>query len=124
LALVNGPAIDGRTPPRHRCAARSARCSISLPEEHEHSAASTSNTGGKATVEVKIGVRNATRELVLESAQSPKEVEKAVFDALGGKSDVLDLTDERGRRVIVVTAHLTYVEIGEPIERRVGFGAV
>jgi len=68
-------------------------------------------------VEVKIGVHNATRELVLESAQSPDEVEKAVLDALGGKSNWLELTDERGRRVIVVTAHLAYVEIGEPVER-------
>ena len=75
-------------------------------------------------MEVKIGVHNATRELVLESAQTPKEVEKAVFDALGSKSGVLDLADERGRRVIVVTAHLTYVGIGEPVERRVGFGAL
>ena len=75
-------------------------------------------------MEVKIGVHNAARELVLESAQAPKEVEKAVLDALGGKSGVLDLTDERGRRVIVVTAQLTYVEIGEPVERRVGFGAL
>ncbi|MBD0291949.1 MAG: DUF3107 domain-containing protein [Jiangellaceae bacterium] len=75
-------------------------------------------------MEVKIGVHNATRELILESTQTPEEVEKAVMDALGGKSDVLDLTDDRGRRVIVATAHLTYVEIGEQIERRVGFGAL
>ena len=76
------------------------------------------------TVEVKIGVHNATRELVLESSQTPEEVEKAVFDALSGKGGVLDLTDERGRRVIVLTAHPTYLEIGEPVERRVGFGAL
>ncbi len=75
-------------------------------------------------VEVKIGVHNATRELVLESAQSREEVEKAVFDAINGKSGVLDLTDERGRRVLVLTTHLAYVEIGEPVERRVGFGAL
>jgi hypothetical protein len=73
-------------------------------------------------VEVKIGVHNATRELVLESAQTRKEVEQAVLEALNGKSGVLDLTDERGRRVIVAANHLTYVEIGEPVERRVGFG--
>lgn len=76
------------------------------------------------TVEVKIGVHNAARELVLESTQTPDEVKKAVFDALSGKTGLLELTDERGRRVMVLTTHLTYVEIGEPVERRVGFGAL
>lgn len=75
-------------------------------------------------MEVKIGVHNATRELVIESAQSPEEVQKAVMAAVTGKDGVLELTDERGRRVIVVAEHLTYVEIGEPVERRVGFGAL
>ncbi|HEX5996192.1 MAG TPA: DUF3107 domain-containing protein [Jiangellales bacterium] len=75
-------------------------------------------------MEVKIGVKNATRELVIESAQSPDEVQKAVMAAVTGKDGVLELTDERGRRVIVVADQLTYVEIGEPVERRVGFGAL
>lgn len=75
-------------------------------------------------MEVKIGVQNATRELVIESAQSPEEVQKAVMAAVTGKDGVLELTDERGRRVIVVADQLTYVEIGEPVERRVGFGAL
>jgi uncharacterized protein (DUF362 family) len=75
-------------------------------------------------VEVKIGVHNATRELVVESNQSPKEIEKAIREALAAGNGLLDLTDERGRRVLVRTEHLTYVEIGEPVERRVGFGTV
>ena len=75
-------------------------------------------------MEVKIGVQNATRELVIESAQSPDEVQKAVMAAVTGKDGVLELTDERGRRVIIVADQLTYVEIGEPVERRVGFGAL
>nr|WP_232827573.1 DUF3107 domain-containing protein [Jiangella endophytica] len=75
-------------------------------------------------VEVKIGVHNATRELVLESGQSPKELENTVRSALSDPNGLLDLTDERGRRLLVRTEHLTYVEIGEPVERRVGFGTV
>ncbi|PZF82515.1 DUF3107 domain-containing protein [Jiangella anatolica] len=75
-------------------------------------------------MEVKIGVHNATRELVLESGQSPEEIERVVRDAMTDKEGLLDLTDERGKRVLVRTAHLTYVEIGEPVERRVGFGTV
>jgi 3-hydroxyacyl-CoA dehydrogenase len=75
-------------------------------------------------VEVKIGVQHANRELVLESEQSPEEVEKAVADALAGKSNLLQLTDEKGRKVLIPADRLAYVEIGEVSIRKVGFGAI
>ena len=75
-------------------------------------------------MEVKIGVQHASRELVLESEQSPTEVEQAVTEALTGKSNVLSLVDEKGRRVLVPADRLAYVEIGEESGRRVGFGAL
>jgi hypothetical protein len=37
---------------------------------------------------------------------------------------VFTLTDERGRRVLVPADRLAYVEIGEQVERRVGFGTM
>lgn len=75
-------------------------------------------------MEVKIGVHNAPRELVVESTQSPDEVQQAVMEAVHGQQGLraLSLTDERGRQVIVMTEHLAYVEIGGPVERPVGFG--
>lgn len=73
-------------------------------------------------MEVKIGVHNATRELVLETSKSPEDIDSAVRQALADPQGVLNLTDERGRQILVRTEHLTYVEIGEPVERRVGFG--
>ncbi|HYU85519.1 MAG TPA: DUF3107 domain-containing protein [Kribbellaceae bacterium] len=75
-------------------------------------------------MEVKIGVQHAPRELVLESEQSPAEVEAAVAAALSGKSALLQLVDEKGRRVLVPADKLAYVEIGEESGRRVGFGAI
>jgi hypothetical protein len=48
-------------------------------------------------VEVKIGVQHAPRELSLESAQTPAEVEQAVTEAMA-KDSVLSLTDERAAR--------------------------
>lgn len=75
-------------------------------------------------MEVKIGVQHANRELVLESEQSPEEVEKAVADALAGKSNLLQLTDEKGRKILVPADRLAYVEIGEVSIRKVGFGAI
>lgn len=75
-------------------------------------------------MEVKIGVQHAARELVLESSQSPDEIQSLVSDALADPKGLLTLTDERGRRVIVPGDRLAYVEIGEQMERRVGFGAM
>ena len=74
-------------------------------------------------VEVKIGVLHTPREIVLESAQTPSEVEELVADTLGSGQGVLSLTDERGRRVIVPAALIAYVEIAQPDARRVGFVA-
>jgi predicted transcriptional regulator len=75
------------------------------------------------TVEVKIGVQYTAREIVLESGQTPDDVEKAVAAAMKDGS-LLVLADEKGRRVLVPVEKLAYVEIGESLERRVGFGAM
>ncbi|MGH8968621.1 MAG: DUF3107 domain-containing protein [Actinomycetes bacterium] len=75
-------------------------------------------------MEVKIGVQHAARELVLDSTQSTEEITEAVSSALTGDSRILSLTDEHGRRVVVPSDKLAYVEIGEPETRRVGFGAM
>ena len=74
-------------------------------------------------MEVKIGVKGAARELSLESGQTPEEITAAVTAALSGGT-ALTLTDEKGRQVIVPVDKLAYVEIGEQVERRVGFGAI
>jgi hypothetical protein len=74
------------------------------------------------SVEVKIGISDSPRELLFSSPQTPSEVEKLVTAALGKESDVLSLTDEKGRRYLIPTAKIAYVEIGAADSRRVGFG--
>jgi hypothetical protein len=71
-------------------------------------------------LEVKIGVLHTGRELVLESAETPAAVEKTVTAALAGGTGVLQLVDEKGRRVIVPVDKLAYVEIAD-VHRTVGF---
>ena len=76
-------------------------------------------------MEVKIGVSESPRELVFNSSQTPEEVEAAVRAALSGEDAagaVLSLTDDKGRRFLVQTAKVTYIEIGAADVRRVGFG--
>ncbi|MEU5536064.1 DUF3107 domain-containing protein [Streptomyces sp. NPDC020362] len=75
-------------------------------------------------MEVKIGVQYAPREIVLESGQSVEEVERQVAEALAGKTQLLSLQDEKGRRILVPADRLAYVEIGEPTVRKVGFGTL
>jgi hypothetical protein len=70
-------------------------------------------------VEVRIGVQHVPREIALESAQTPEQVEKLVTEALAGSA--LRLVDEKGRRVIVPADKLAYVEIAEQSHRPVGF---
>ncbi|MBO0870765.1 MAG: DUF3107 domain-containing protein [Micromonosporaceae bacterium] len=74
-------------------------------------------------MEVKIGVQFAPRELVLESEQTPAEVESAVTDVIDRGTGTLILVDDRGRRVIVPVEKLAYVEIAEESPRTVGFTA-
>jgi 3-hydroxyacyl-CoA dehydrogenase len=75
-------------------------------------------------VEVKIGVQYATRELVLESSQTPEEIQEAIDTAIRSEMGILSLADEKGRRVLVPISKLAYIEIAEPEQRRVGFGAM
>ena len=74
-------------------------------------------------MEVKIGVLHTPREIVVESAQSPDDVEQLVAAALKSVDGQLMLTDERGRRVIVPANLVAYVEIAQSDQRRVGFAS-
>ena len=73
-------------------------------------------------MEVKIGITDSPRELVFNSTQSPSEVEDLITDALSKDQGVLALTDDKGRRFLVQTPRIAYVEIGAADGRRVGFG--
>jgi hypothetical protein len=74
-------------------------------------------------VEVKIGVQHTPREVALESDQTPDEVEALVTAALANTNGVLSLTDEKGRKVMIPSALIAYVEIAQSDVRRVGFTA-
>jgi hypothetical protein len=74
-------------------------------------------------MEVKIGVQFAPRELTLESAQTPAEVEESVEAAIADDDGLLSLADKKGRRLLIPVGKLAYVEIAETESQRVGFVA-
>lgn len=71
-------------------------------------------------MEVKIGIQNAAREIVIDSSESMDAIEKQVADAVGSDG-VLSLADSKGRRILVPAARLAYVEIGGGVSGAVGF---
>lgn len=73
-------------------------------------------------MEVKIGIAESPRELLVSSGQTPDEVQKLVDEALTGGSDAfLRLNDEKGRRYVVRGDRIAYVEIAPEDARKVGF---
>jgi Protein of unknown function (DUF3107) len=74
-------------------------------------------------VEIKIGIQNVGRELVIDSPETADEVAELVSRAMNGGAE-LRLKDANGNLVIVPSNVLGYVEIGVEEPRRVGFGAL
>lgn len=74
-------------------------------------------------MDVKIGVRDVAREVLLESELTHDEVADAVASAVASSS-MLRLTDDKGRLVMIPGSLIGYVEIGAPESRRVGFGSL
>jgi len=72
-------------------------------------------------VEVKIGIAESARELVVASDQTADEVGKLVEESFTSKDGLLRLTDEKGRRYVVRSDRIAYVEIAPEDVRRVGF---
>ncbi|HET7415340.1 MAG TPA: DUF3107 domain-containing protein [Arthrobacter sp.] len=74
-------------------------------------------------MEIKIGIQNVGREIIIESSGTADEVADTVAKAMkdGGQ---LRLTDNKGRTVLVPSSVLGYVEVGAEEPRKIGFGAV
>ena len=77
-------------------------------------------------MDVRIGIVQTMKELevVLARRRRPQGGGSEIETTLGDPEGVLQLTDRRGRLVVVPVGHVAYVEVGAPeAERRVGFGA-
>lgn len=72
-------------------------------------------------MEVKIGIAESPRELVVSSDQTQDEVDALVSDALKSQDGLLRLVDDKGTRYVVRAEHVAYVEIAPADVRRVGF---
>ena len=77
-------------------------------------------------MDIRIGVTQSPREITLEvedDAAARKKIKAAVDAAISGATDVLWLTDKKGREVVVPGAKIAYVDFGSPeSDKRMGFG--
>ena len=77
-------------------------------------------------MEIRIGVTQSAREMVVEVDGGDKErakIKTSVEAALAGASDTLWLTDKKGREIAVPASKIAYVEIGSAdSDRKIGFG--
>ncbi len=76
-------------------------------------------------MDVRIGVTQAPREINIELADDADrgDLKARVEAALAGATDVLWITDKRGKDVGVPSAKIAYIELGSVEgDRRIGFG--
>jgi hypothetical protein len=73
-----------------------------------------------ARTEVKIGISDSTHEINIECVSTQSEVISKVNEAIKS-SAVLSLSDTKGRELLVPSNKISYVEVGESTDRKVGF---
>ena len=81
--------------------------------------------GSVHRVDVRIGVTQAPREINIELAENADrdELKSRVEAALAGATDVLWITDKRGKDVAIPSAKIAYIELGSADgDRKIGFG--
>ena len=74
-------------------------------------------------MDIELGIQNVARTVTFSTEQSADEVNTAIADAVeNGKT--INLTDAKGRRIVVPAGSLGYAIIGSETKHAVGFGAL
>ena len=72
-------------------------------------------------MQIKIGIQNSGRELIIESEETVEAINQKIEKALADPASTLTLADEKGGTVIVPASALAYIEIAAEQPRKVGF---
>lgn len=71
-------------------------------------------------MDIKFGFADTARELVISAAGDQAELTQKINSALADNS-TLELEDDKGRKYLVRTDRVVYVEVGIAKKRAVGF---
>lgn len=74
-------------------------------------------------MDVRIGISDVAREMTLRTTQTGDELVAALGAALESNS-LFEVTDEKGRRVLIPAAKVGYLDLGTEDSRPVGFGSL
>jgi hypothetical protein len=72
-------------------------------------------------MDIKIGIKNSSRELSFDSSSTAKELEEKVSSAMDSDAKLINLSDSKGNVFLIPTKSIAYLEIGAEETRRVGF---
>ena len=74
-------------------------------------------------MDIKIGLAESPRELVISRAEGQEEILEQVTRAIEGGEPTVTIRDEHGRAFVVRTERISYVEVGSATARTVGFAS-
>lgn len=77
-------------------------------------------------MDIRIGIIHTGKELEVELGDGTdrEKLLEEIEAALKADDGLLWLTDKRGRRIVIPSGRIAYIDVGATIdERRVGFGA-
>ena len=74
-------------------------------------------------MDVEIGIQNVARPVTFSTDKSAAEVSAAIREAVENKSTV-ELSDTKGRCIVVPGAAIGYAIVGSDTTHPVGFGAL
>ena len=72
-------------------------------------------------MDITIGVQHIARDISLETEESAEAISQKVTEAIASDG-MLNLTDTKGRIVLVPASKIAFVDLGPAAGRRVGFG--
>lgn len=74
-------------------------------------------------MDIELGIQNVARPVSFSTDESADNVSQAIAQAVADNATI-DLTDDKGRRIIVPAKTLGYAIIGSETKHAVGFGTL
>ena len=74
-------------------------------------------------MDIELGIQNVARPVNFSTDESADNVSQAIAQAVTDNATI-DLTDDKGRRIIVPAQALGYAIIGSETKHAVGFGTL
>lgn len=72
-------------------------------------------------MDIELGIQNVARTVIFSTEESAEAVNTAIADAVE-HGRTINLTDDKGRRIVVPAGSLGYAIIGSETKHAVGFG--